>query len=329
MTPAGPHPYEELTPDCVMAALASAGVRPDGHLLALNSYENRVYQVGVEDGAPLVAKFYRPGRWSDAAILEEHAFAHELAVEEIPVVPPLVLDGRTLLDHGGFRFALFARRGGRWPELSSVSDREWIGRFLGRIHAVGRRDRFEHRPRLDVERLGERPRAWLLASPWLPQHLRPAYEGVSAELLRMIRATLAATPVSYLRVHGDCHLGNVLWTDAGPHFVDLDDCMMGPALQDLWMLLSGTRGEMSEQLAQVLQGYRRFADFDPLELRWLEALRSLRIMHYVGWVAQRYDDPAFPRAFPWVAEVRYWEQHVLNLREQLAAMEEPPLDLGA
>ncbi len=323
---ASDHPYAALTPDVVMAAVESSGFRADGRMLALNSYENRVYQLGIEDGAPLVIKFYRPERWSTPAILEEHAFALELAAAEIPVVPPLARGDRTLFEHAGFRFALFERRGGRWPELSRERDREWMGRFLGRIHAVGRSGSFQHRPRLSAQRLGVEPRAWLLGSPWIPAHLRAAYESVSRELLERVREQLDEVPLPELRIHGDCHLGNVLWTDDGPHFVDLDDCMSGPAIQDLWMLLSGSRQEMSEQLAQILRGYCRFCDFDPAELRCMEALRSLRIVHYAAWLAQRYDDPAFPRAFPWVAEPRSWEQHVLSLREQLSALQEGPLE---
>lgn len=322
------HPYDRLTPDAVGDAVESVGLRPDGRLLALNSYENRVYQVGIEAGVPMVAKFYRPGRWSTAAILEEHAFAWELADAEIPVVPPLRFAGRTLLEHKGFRFALFERRGGRWPELATRDEREWMGRFLGRIHAVGRRARFLHRPRLSIERMGEESRDLLLSQQWIPSHLLPAYESVSAELLDAIAAQFAAAgdyPV--LRLDGDCHAGNVLWTDDGPHFVDLDDCMTGPAVQDLWMLLSGSRREMGEQLGQILEGYAQFAEFDYRELHLLEALRSLRIMHYAAWLARRWDDPAFPRAFPWFGEPRYWETHVLNLREQLAALAEGPLPL--
>jgi Ser/Thr protein kinase RdoA (MazF antagonist) len=325
---ANPHPYDRLTPDLVITSVESQGFQSDGRLLALNSYENRVYQVGIEDGAPVVAKFYRPGRWDTDTILEEHAFALELAQAEIPVVPPLVRDERSLFEHEGFRFALFERRGGRWPELATEKDREWMGRFLGRIHAVGSRKRFEHRPHLTVERLGEDPRSWLLESNWIPDHLLPAYESVSNDLLDAVALQFDATPVATLRLHGDCHPGNVLWTDDGPHFVDLDDCVTGPAIQDLWMLLSGTHREMGMQLGQILGGYSQFSDFDYGELRLIEAMRSLRIMHYAGWLAQRYDDPAFPRAFPWVAEPRYWEQHVLNLREQLSAMEEGPLELG-
>ena len=323
------HPYDRLTPDTVIAALESLGYAPDGRLLALNSYENRVYQVGIDDAPALIAKFYRPGRWSTPAILEEHSFALELASADVPVVPPIELEGATLFDHAGFRFALFARRGGRWPELATRDEREWMGRFIGRIHTIGAARRFSHRPELTTERLGDEPRQWLLERGFIPDHLLAAYESVSGELLDSVHAQFeqVGAPRS-IRLHGDCHPGNVLWTDDGPHFVDLDDCMSGPAIQDLWMLLSGSRGEMGLQLAHLLEGYGQFAHFDFAEVNLIEALRSLRIVHYAGWLAKRWDDPAFPRAFPWFAEPRYWEQHVLNLREQLAALQEGPLVLG-
>jgi Ser/Thr protein kinase RdoA (MazF antagonist) len=323
------HPYDRLTPDTIVEAVERAGWRADGRLLPLNSYENRVYQVGIEEGTPVIAKFYRPDRWSTDAILEEHAFAAELVQAEVPVVAPLLHEGRTLFDHAGFRFAVFPRQGGRWPELGNEQEREWMGRFLGRIHAVGRRQRFQYRDELNVELLGETPRNWLLDNDWIPEHLLDAYESITEQLLDAIYAQFeAAGDIAYLRLHGDCHPGNVLWTDDGPHFVDLDDCVMGPAIQDLWMLLSGNRREMGLQLSQLLQGYAQFADFDYGELRLVESLRSLRMLHYAGWLARRWNDPAFPRAFPWFAETRYWEQHVLNLREQLSAMEEGPLELG-
>jgi Ser/Thr protein kinase RdoA (MazF antagonist) len=323
------HPYEALTPDTVGAAVQSVGCLPDGRLLALNSYENRVYQVGVEDGAPLIVKFYRPARLSTPAILEEHAFALELAAAELPVVAPLVISGRTLFEFNGFRFALFARQGGHWPELATEADREWMGRLLGRMHALGRRAPFRERPTLTVERLGDESRAWLLKQRWLPEHLLPAYQSVSRDVLALVREKFSlAGDVARLRLHGDCHPGNVLWTDGGPHFVDLDDCMSGPAVQDLWMLLSGSPTDMAQQLGHLLQGYGQFADFDYRQLHLIEALRSLRIMHYAAWLARRWDDPAFPRAFPWFAEPRYWERHVLDLREQLAAMAAETLVLG-
>lgn len=323
-----PHPYDRLTPDVIIAAVESQGVTSDRRILALNSYENRVYQVGVEQGSPLIVKFYRPGRWSDAAIAEEHGFAIELAAAEIPVVPPIVRDGRTLFQFEGFRFALFERRGGRWPELGARTEREWMGRFLGRIHMVGRRQRFRFRGRIDIDALGEDSREFLLENGWIPAHLESAYDSLTRDLLVRIRQSFeAAQGFSEIRLHGDCHRGNVLWTDAGPHFVDLDDCAMGPPIQDLWMLLSGSRAEMGEQLSHLLEGYTQFADFDPRELGLIESLRTLRMINYSAWLARRWSDPAFPAAFPWFVEPRYWENQILSLREQLAAIEEGPLEL--
>jgi Ser/Thr protein kinase RdoA (MazF antagonist) len=323
------HPYDRLTPDVIIAAVESLGRLSDRRILALNSYENRVYQVGIEQSAPLIVKFYRPDRWSNAAIQEEHGFALELAAAEVPVVPPLVVEGRTLFEHDGFRFALFERRGGHWPELGSRTEREWMGRFLGRIHMVGRRQRFRHRERIDIARLGEGSRDYLLAEGWIPPHLESAYDSLTADLLVSIDAAFdSARGAAELRLHGDCHRGNVLWTDAGPHFVDLDDCITGPAVQDLWMLLSGSRQEMSEQMAQLLEGYRHFSHFDQRELALIESLRTLRMIHYSAWLARRWSDPAFPIAFPWFVEPRYWENQILALREQLAAIAEGPLELS-
>lgn len=322
------HPYDSLTPDVVIAAVESCGGFSDRRILALNSYENRVYQVGMEEGAPLIVKFYRPGRWSEAAILEEHGFALELAQAEIPVVPPIVREGRSLFEHQGFRFALFERRGGRWPELDTHAERAWMGRFLGRIHAVGRRRAFQQREWLDIARLGDDSRDFLLESGWIPAHLETAYESLTADLLDVITDTFErADEVSSLRLHGDCHRGNVLWTDEGPHFVDLDDCLMGPAIQDLWMLLSGSRTEMAQQLSDLLEGYTQFVEFDYREAGLIESLRTLRMIHYSAWLARRWSDPAFPAAFPWFIEPRYWEEQVLALREQLGALAEGPLEL--
>jgi len=325
----GAHPYSELTPDRVLNALESAGLRCDGRLLALNSYENRVFQVGMDEGPPLVAKFYRPGRWSDAAILEEHAFTRELANREIPAVPPVEIHGRTLLDFEGFRFAVFPRRGGRAPELGDPAVLEWLGRFIGRIHAAGALERFRHRPTLDLRTFGTEPREYLVEEGFIPADLGEAYRSVSAQALDGVRRCYdRAGPVRTLRLHGDCHVGNVLWTDQGPHFVDFDDSRMGPGVQDLWMLLSGERADMARQLEDVLAGYEDFFEFDPRELHLVEALRTLRLIHYSGWLARRWDDPAFPAAFPWFNTQRYWQDRILELREQIALMDEPPLSVG-
>jgi Ser/Thr protein kinase RdoA (MazF antagonist) len=317
------HPYTALTPDVVVEAVEALGHACDGRILALNSYENRVYQVGREEGGPVVAKFYRPGRWTTPAILEEHEFALELAGAEIPVIAPEVRDGRTLFEHAGFRYAVYPRAGGRWPELGSKEDRQWMGRFIARIHTVGRSRTFRHRGRLDLAAMGYDTVDHLLEAGWIPAHIEAAYESVAADALELVAQRFdEAHPLRELRLHGDCHPGNVLWTDAGPHFVDLDDCQTGPAIQDLWMLLSGRPQEMRAQLDDILDGYAEFADFDAHETTLIEPLRTLRIVHYAGWLARRWDDPAFPRAFPWFEEPKYWEQHVLDLREQIAAMEE-------
>jgi len=325
-------PFADLTPDTVLNAIDAIGVATSGTLLALNSYENRVFQVGVEDGAQrfVIAKFYRPARWTDAQILEEHAFTRELADAEVPAVPPLAVEGRTLHERAGYRFALYPRRGGRAPEIEQGKVREWLGRFIGRIHAVGGGARYEHRPVLDIATFGAEPRAYLLESRWLPHELRDVYAGVSGQALEAAgRCYERAGAGRTIRLHGDVHVGNVLWTDsgaqAGPHFVDFDDSRMGPAVQDLWMLLSGSRDEQQEQLADLLTGYEDFAEFDRRELQLIEALRTLRLIHFSAWIARRWDDPAFPAAFPWFDSPRYWEQKILELREQVAAMAEPAL----
>jgi Ser/Thr protein kinase RdoA (MazF antagonist) len=320
------HPYSALTPDAVLDALESAGVRGDGRLLALNSYENRVYQVYVEDGPAVVAKFYRPARWTDGQILEEHAFALELVEREIPVVAPLLLGGRSLHEHGGFRFAVYPRRGGRMPELDDPDTLEWIGRFIGRIHAVGAVKPFAGRPALDVASFGIEPRHWLLGHGFIPPDLHAAWTSVVNLALDGVRRCYdRAGDVRSIRLHGDCHSGNILWTDDGPHFVDLDDARMGPAMQDLWMLLSGDRPAMTKALSDVLAGYEDFMELDRRELALVEALRTLRLIHYSAWLARRWDDPAFPAAFPWFNTQRYWQDRILELREQVALMDESPL----
>jgi len=321
-------PFTALTPDSVLDALDSIGLRGDGRLLALNSYENRVYQAGMEDGPALVAKFYRPARWTDAAILEEHAFVATLAEREIPVVPALEINGHTLHTFNGFRFSVFAKHGGRAPELDKRDTLEWMGRFIGRIHAVGALESYRHRPTLDIASFGEEPSEYLLAHDFIPAELFEVYRGVVAQALDGVRRCFdRAGVVKGLRLHGDCHVGNVLWTDEGPHFVDFDDSRMGPAIQDLWMLLSGERADMTRQFADLLAGYEDFYDFDPRELHLVEALRTLRLIHYAAWIARRWDDPAFPVAFPWFNTQRYWQDRILELREQIALMDEPPLSV--
>jgi Ser/Thr protein kinase RdoA (MazF antagonist) len=319
-------PYEGLTPDAVLDALERIGLRGDGRLLALNSYENRVYQVYRDDAPPVVVKFYRPARWSDGQIGEEHALVATLAEREIPAVAALAIGGATLHAHAGFRFAVYPKCGGRAPELDDPKTLEWLGRFLGRIHAVGAIEPFRRRPALDVGTFGDAPRQWLLAHDFVPPDLLPAWESITAQALAGVRRCYerAGSP-ALLRLHGDCHAGNVLWTDDGPHFVDFDDARTGPAVQDLWMLLSGDRADMTRQLSAVLDGYEDFAEFDRRELHLVEALRTLRLIHYSAWLAQRWDDPAFPAAFPWFNTQRYWQDRILELREQVGLLDEAPL----
>lgn len=317
----------------ILDAVDSTGLLSDGRILALGSYENRVYQVGIEAGDPVVTKFYRPGRWTDEAIREEHAFALELAAAEVPVVAPIRLPaGRgsssasagaeSLFRYAGFRLAIYRRRGGQWPELGTEEDRQWMGRFLGRIHLIGGQRRFEHRPSLLPQVMGRQSVEYLLASGIIPEYIEHRYERVAGELLNRLEAVIDSVgTVRYLRIHGDCHRNNILWTPAGPHFVDLDDCMMGPAIQDLWMLLAGASDEQRQQLDDVLAGYQQFADFDFREVRLIEPLRALRMIHYAAWLARRWDDPAFPKAFPWFADARYWERHAAELEEQCWAID--------
>ncbi|GAA5169076.1 serine/threonine protein kinase [Viridibacterium curvum] len=330
-TASAEQPFASLTPSALLDAIDSLGLRTDGRLHALNSFENRVYQVGIEadDGstAPmLIAKFYRPGRWSDAAIREEHRFTHQLADAEIQVAAPLAFGDETLHHVGDFRFALYPRLRGRPPELSDLDALTWMGRFIGRIHAVGARSTFRERPALSLTRFGDEPLQWLNTQDLVPPELREAWRITAERALQVARLRFAdAGELRTLRIHGDCHAGNILWADDGPWFVDFDDCCSGPAVQDLWLLLSGEREAMSLQLGAVLRGYRQFHDFDLRELGLIEALRTLRLIHYAAWIGRRWHDPAFPIAFPWFGSARYWQDRILELKEQIAAMEEEPL----
>jgi len=320
-------PFQNLTPDRILDAVEGAGWQSDGRLQALNSFENRVYQIGILDGPPIVAKFYRPQRWSDEAIGEEHEFSAELARAEVPVVAPLAdRSGRTLMHDADVRFAVFPKCPGRAPELEDEAILERLGRFIGRIHAVGAARAFTHRPSVDIASFGEVPLAYLMRSRVLSASLRSAFESAVRHALERVRDRFnAAGAVQTLRLHADCHVGNILWTDEGAHFVDLDDCRMGPAIQDLWMLLSGDRGAMSRQLSAVLEGYTMFRELAAAELLLIEPLRTLRMIHYAAWLAQRWADPAFPTAFPWFGTERYWQDQILAMKEQMAAMDEPPL----
>ena len=321
-------PFEGLDPSLICDAVESLDLVTDGRLLALNSYENRVWQVGIEAGQPLIAKFYRPGRWSDEAIVEEHGFTRELSDHGLSVVAPLVFNDQTLHRHHDFRFALFPRRGGHAPELAHRPTLEALGRVLGRMHAIGASDRFKHRRTLSIDEHGHAPVAFLLGNDWLPGHLQGAFEALAGHLLEAVEATWArAAGYRSIRLHGDCHPGNILWRDETAHFVDLDDCLTGPAVQDLWMLISGEPDERSVQLGWLLDGYRMFHHFNPVELHLIEPLRCLRMLHHQAWLARRWEDPAFPMAFPWFTDARHWENVMQQLREQLDELQQPPVQL--
>lgn len=336
------HPYTALTPDTVLDALAQVGLYGDGRLLALNSFENRVYQAHLDEPCQghgvVVLKFYRPERWTTAQILEEHAFAAELAAAEVPMVAPLVLQGRTLHEHAGFAFSVSPRRGGRQPELDDAEVLEWTGRLLGRLHAVGARQPFAHRPTLNLHTFGTAACQLLQAAQALPLEVMSAWLAAYEEASKIIAShpylTRDGNPNEVdnpyhtrpIRLHGDCHPGNILWTESdGPHFVDLDDARSGPAVQDLWMLISGDRRQRSLQLATLLDGYEQVRDFDRRELALIEPLRTLRLVHYSAWLASRWQDPIFPQTFPWFGSRDYWQGQVDMLHEQIEAMQEDPL----
>jgi Ser/Thr protein kinase RdoA (MazF antagonist) len=328
-----PHPYAALTPDRVLDALASVGLQGDGRLMALSSYENRVYQVPLEtpwhDGelscSTVVVKFYRPQRWSRPQIQEEHDFALELAADELPMVAPLRIQGQTLFHEQGFDFSISPRCGGRSPELEDWTVLEWIGRLMARLHQVGARQHFIQRPAIDSPSFGHASCHWLLSHDQLPPEVRTNWESACARALTLVEAApWSCTPT--LRLHGDCHPGNILWTpDAGPHFVDLDDARSGPAIQDLWMLVSGDRAQRCQQWSALLEGYETLRPFERRQLALVEPLRTLRLIHYSAWLARRWDDPAFQQAFPWFGSSAYWQGQVQMLHEQIAAMQEEPL----
>ncbi|MAZ88794.1 MAG: serine/threonine protein kinase [Cellvibrionaceae bacterium] len=327
-SPHSKHPYDALTPDSVLDAVESQSYFSDGRILALNSYENRVYQVGIEDQAPIIAKFYRPHRWSREQIQEEHDFCFELVENDLPIVPPILDEqGNSIRQHQGFMYSLFERRGGHAPELDNLNNLEILGRFMGRMHNVGYLKDFEHRPSIDVQSYAIDSVEFLLQQQFIPMELETSYRTLTDDLIKIVQMRFAETHFETLRLHGDCHPGNILWRDDAPNFVDFDDTRSGPAVQDLWMLLSGERDQQQAQWERIMAGYRQFCPFNGAELNLVEALRTLRIIHYSAWLARRWEDPAFPHNFPWFNSQRYWSDHILTLREQLAALQEPPLSM--
>lgn len=322
------HPYDALNPDAVIDAVESQGLICDLRIYPLNSYENRVYQIGIEDAPALIGKFYRPGRWSREQILEEHQFSQALKDLDLSVVAPWQNEaGETLFEHAGFYFTLYPRQGGHAPETGDLDQLFSIGRALGRIHQLGKQSDFQYRPTLDIESYGRASREFLLSENFIPKELLPAYETLSLDILQRVEQAFEQCPATLIRCHGDCHIGNILWRHDTAHFVDFDDARMAPAVQDLWMLLSGERHQQTEQLSEILEGYREFCDFNTAEIQLIEPLRSLRLMQYSAWLARRWEDPAFPKAFPWFNTERYWAEHILSLREQLSAMQEPCLQV--
>lgn len=320
--------FSALSPDRVMDATESLGYRCDARNLELNSFENRVYQIGVEDGEPLIGKFYRPDRWSDEQIIEEHDLTLRLEGQDVSVVAPLKINDNTLFHHDGYRFALYPRKGGRAPNLDDLDNLEVLGRHIGKIHAETKSTSFKFRPEISVESYAIDSRTFLLDYDFIPDELLAAYSTVSEQLIDLLVMRFdESSHVETFPVHGDCHMGNVLWRDDIPHFVDFDDARTGPAIQDLWMMLSGEREEQTIQLDVILEGYQTFCDFDPRQIQLIEPLRTLRIMYHAAWLAKRWDDPAFPRAFPFFNSTRYWSDHILELREQTSRLQEPPLQL--
>ncbi len=321
------HPFEALTPSFVLNAVDHHGYISDGRILALNSYENRVYQVGIEEEEPIIAKFYRPDRWSDEQILEEHQLCAELVEHDLPVVPPLVKDAETLFQYGDFRHALYPRKGGHAPELDNLDNLQIMGRFLGRMHAVGGVQPFQYRPAITCKHYGYESAAFI-KDKFMPDHIRISYDAVVDEILKIIdKIYIDGEDAEYIRVHGDCHVGNILWRDDAPHFIDFDDSRMAPAIQDVWMLLSGDRARQTAQLNEIIEGYNEYSEFPLQQIKYIESLRTLRIMYFSAWLAKRWDDPAFPRAFPWFNTTQYWEQHILDLREQLGELNEPAIQI--
>ena len=321
--------YDHLTPDTVINAVESLGFLSDARVFPLNSYENRVYQVGVEDADPVIVKFYRPLRWSDEAIREEHLYSQDLADLDLPAVAPFKnKEGDTLNYFEGYRFAAFRRQGGQAPEQDDFDQLLWLGRLLGRMHQAGGTTQFSARPTLSVQRMVTEPSEYLLQHNFIPSHQVTLYEGLIEGFTQNFQALFNDINPQLIRCHGDCHIANILWhRETGPWFVDFDDCQNAPAVQDLWMLLAGTRQEQVAQFSELLEGYEEFTDFDRRQLRLIEPLRTMRMIYYAGWLARRWTDPAFPANFPWFNTSHYWQNHIGSLQEQQLILEGEPFTL--
>ncbi len=317
--------FTSLSPDLILDGLESTGLSVDSGLLPLNSYENRVYQFHDDDKNKFVTKFYRPQRWSEAELREEHDFAFELAEQELPLVAPIKIAGESLFSYKGYHFAIYPCRGGRIFEVDNLDQLEWMGRFLGRIHAVAAQKKFSHRPTFTKQEMLFQATDIIKQSEFVPSYLSTAFFTILEQVVEV--AAEQYQPSNEIRLHGDCHAGNILWTDDGPHFVDLDDCRMGPAIQDLWMMLSGDRQQRLLQLDTMLMGYEEFYSFEPNQLILIESLRTMRVVNYMAWLCKRWQDPAFPHNFPWFNTDKYWEQQILMLKEQVSALQQPPLSL--
>ena len=321
------HDYANLSPDTVLDAVESLGFLSDLRILALNSYENRVFQVGIESGTPIIAKFYRPNRWTNEQIIEEHNFSLALSEMEVPIIPPTVINNNTLFSHNNYRFSLYERKGGHAPELDDLDTLYTLGQHLGRIHALGRVKNFEHRLTIDLNSFVHQPVQFICENEFIPRSLLPAYSAITNQLIEKLDLLYCTNQFSTIRLHGDCHRGNIISRPDSLYLVDLDDARNGPAIQDIWMLLAGDRAQRIGQLSSVLEGYEEFCEFNSRELQLIEPLRTMRIIHYAGWLAKRWQDPAFPAAFPWFNTENFWSNHILELKEQLAELNEPPLTL--
>ncbi|RWR03141.1 serine/threonine protein kinase [[Pantoea] beijingensis] len=317
--------FQTLNPDTIIDALWDTGLRVESGLTALNSYENRVYQFSDEDKKRYVVKFYRPQRWTLEQIEEEHQFSVELVEDDVPIAAPIMLQDKRLHQHEGFWFAIFPSLGGRQYETDNYDHMEWVGRFIGRIHQTGRKKRFTERPTIGLKEYVIEPRQILEATPLIPKSLKIK---LLESLDRLIDTLQRCWHTNWapLRLHGDCHPGNILWRD-GPLFVDLDDARNGPAIQDLWMLVNGERQEQRLQWDILLEAYAEFSDFDPHELSLIEPLRAMRMVYYLAWIVRRWQDPAFPRSFPWMTDEDFWRRQISIFNEQDKLLQEPPLQL--